>query len=65
MNDPECVSSLIEALAEEESLRVRNRIAFGLADRGWPIPEELVETVQKALPPEFFMDVRLVRHKGA
>jgi HEAT repeat protein len=65
MNDPECVSSLIEALAEEESLRVRNRIAFGLADRGWPISEELVETVQKALPPEFFMDGRRVRHKGA
>ena len=47
------VPSLVEALAEEESLRVRNRIAQGLAEAGWEIPESLLESLQDHVPPDF------------
>lgn len=47
------VPALVAALEEEESLRVKNRIAQGLADRKWAIPEELREACDKALPPGY------------
>ncbi len=45
--------AMSEALEEEESLRVKNRIAGGLADKGWRIPEAMTGRVEAALPPEF------------
>ena len=55
MDDESSVPGLAEALAAEESLRIRNRIAQGLMDRGWIIPEDLRETFRAELPPEFVL----------
>ncbi|MEZ4226738.1 MAG: HEAT repeat domain-containing protein [Polyangiaceae bacterium] len=56
MNDAESIPSLLAALAEEESLRVRNRIAQGFVDRDWDVPESLADTTREALPPEYALD---------
>jgi HEAT repeat protein len=56
MNDAESIESLVAALVEEESLRVRNRIAQGFADRSWDVPESLQEGAREALPPEYALD---------
>lgn len=50
---PEAVPSLVAALADDESLRVRIRIASGLVERAWPISEELQTLVRQKLPPGF------------
>jgi HEAT repeat protein len=55
------VPALVATLEEEESLRVKNRIAQGLADRSWEIPDELRETCTSALPPGFGLDGARVR----
>jgi len=47
------VPALVAALEEEESLRVKNRIAQGLVDRGWTVPDELREVCEKSLPPGY------------
>lgn len=47
------VEALIAALDDEESLRIKNKIAQGLADQGWQVPEELIEAAQQALPDGF------------
>ncbi len=64
MDDEQSVPALLEALAEEESLRVRNRIAQGLSERGWKIPSELHESCQGALPDDFKLEKGLVRRLG-
>ena len=51
--DEAAVEALIEALAEEESLRVKNRIAGGLEQRSWEVPEALRERCSEALPDGF------------
>lgn len=58
---PEAVESLVTALIEDESFRIKNRIAQGLVDRGWEVPEELREECEKALPPGFSLDGGTVR----
>lgn len=50
VNDPQSVPALVAALDGEESLRIRNRIAQGLAERAWTIPEELRDGCKKNLP---------------
>ena len=50
MDDERSVFALVAALEEEESLRVKNRIAAGLAERGWGVPAELRDTCDAALP---------------
>jgi len=50
VNDPQSTPSLVAALDGEESLRVKNRIARGLAERSLPVPEALLETCRKNLP---------------
>jgi hypothetical protein len=55
-DDDASVPALATLLGEEESVRVRNKIADGLAARGWAIPEELRESAGKALPPAFAMN---------
>ncbi|MFO0570231.1 MAG: HEAT repeat domain-containing protein [Polyangiaceae bacterium] len=49
----ESVPALVAALEEEESLRVKNRIAQGLLDRKWSIPEDLRDACSKSLPPDY------------
>lgn len=53
VGDAQSAAALVEALVQEESLRVRNRIASGLTERGWSIPENSIETCKKALPDTF------------
>lgn len=61
VNDPQSVPSLISALAEEESLRIKNRIAQGLSERNWEIPEELRSSCSAALPPSYRLDGATIR----
>lgn len=44
---------LVEALAQEESLRVKNRIARGLEQAGWVLSDELAKRTEAALPPGY------------
>ncbi len=60
---PESVPSLVATIEDEESLRVKNRVAQGLAERGWPVPEELHETCRNALPPGYQLDGELVKKR--
>ncbi len=53
VNDMKSVPALVAALAAEESLRVKNRIAQGLADRGFEIPAELGAACTAGLPPGY------------
>jgi hypothetical protein len=53
MENPASLGALLEALSTEESLRVKNRVAGGIAQRGWEIPEELSASIVKALPEDF------------
>ena len=53
LNDPASLPALLVALEAEESRRVQNRIAQGLADRGWPLPSDLAQSAIKALPPGY------------
>ncbi|PKN45985.1 MAG: hypothetical protein CVU63_08155, partial [Deltaproteobacteria bacterium HGW-Deltaproteobacteria-20] len=41
---------LYKALVGEESVRVKNRVAEGMASRGWKVPEGLADEVAEALP---------------
>jgi hypothetical protein len=54
--DAACLSALVKALVAEESLRVKVRVAEGLAARGWSIPSEQRDEVRTALPPQFGLD---------
>jgi HEAT repeat protein len=62
MEDASSVSPLIESMIEEESLRVKNRTAGGLAQRGWEIPEGLRSALTPVLPSEFSLqDGKIIR----
>lgn len=61
MNDPESVPALVEQLSTEESRRIKNRIAQGLAEKGWRIPEEQGATCKSALPPGYRLVDGVVR----
>jgi hypothetical protein len=54
--DVEAIPALAHLLGDEESVRVRTRIAEGLASRGWSIPEDERQAVGKTLPPAFSLD---------
>lgn len=56
LNLPESAASLVAALETEESLRIKNRIAQGLLDRKWPVPEEHLATCKQALPDDYRLD---------
>lgn len=61
MKNPESASALIASLEEEESLRVKNRLAQNFVDLGWDIPDELVDTAKKHLPSGYRVDGKRVR----
>jgi HEAT repeats len=49
------LETLLAALPEEESLRVKNRIAAGLVECAWTIPEAWTLRVSQNLPPGFLV----------
>lgn len=63
INLPESVTSLVAALETEESLRIKNRIAQGLVERKWPVPEEQRSTCKAALPGDFKLDGELIARR--
>jgi HEAT repeat protein len=60
LNLSESAQSLVAALETEESLRIKNRIAQGLLDRRWPVPDDQLTTCKQALPSEFRLDGSLI-----
>jgi HEAT repeat protein len=54
--DQGSLAPLVKALVTEESLRVKMRLAEGLAARAWPVPAEQRDEVRVALPPQFSID---------
>ncbi|HSO38501.1 MAG TPA: HEAT repeat domain-containing protein [Labilithrix sp.] len=54
--EPEAVAPLIAALLEEESVRVRAKIADGFVAMGWEVPDETRDAVRKVLPPQYTVD---------
>jgi HEAT repeat protein len=47
--DPLSLPALVQMLKSEESTRVKNKVAEGLARLGWPIPKELRSELGEAL----------------
>ena len=54
--DPEATLPLLRALADEESFRVKNKIADGFIAHDWAIPEGERETTRKVLPAGYTID---------
>jgi HEAT repeat protein len=54
--DAESVSPLVTLLLDEESVRVRTKIADGFAALGWEVPDDQREAVRKVLPPRYGVD---------
>jgi hypothetical protein len=55
-DDTAAVPALSRLVAAEESVRVKNKVAEGLVNRGWAIPEEERVEVRKALPTAYVLD---------
>ncbi len=56
--DPAALPALLRLVAEEESVRVRTKIAEGLAARAWDIPPADRDALAKALPPAYAVDAK-------
>jgi HEAT repeat protein len=56
MGQEDAAASLASTLQREESQRIKNRIAQGLAERGWMIPAELCSACRKVLPSGYWLD---------
>lgn len=63
MDDSAALVPLAEALPQEESLRIRNRIAGGIEQRGWEIPSNLQDTLSQALPSDFRLEQGKIRRR--
>lgn len=50
MKTPAAAGPLVQAMKQEESLRVRNRIASGLSDQAWKVPANLNDAARESLP---------------
>jgi hypothetical protein len=54
--DAEALPALVKLLLDEESVRVRAKVAEGLSARGWRIPDAERAAARKVLPPPFTVD---------
>ena len=54
--DEASLEPLLALLLDEESVRIRTKIADGLVNLGWEIPDDQRDAVRKALPPQFGVD---------
>jgi hypothetical protein len=61
LGDEASVPAVVAALEAEESLRIKNRIARGLEEAGWTVPDDLRSVCEKALPDGFRLDSGRVR----
>ena len=61
LGDEASVPALVAALEGEESLRIKNRIARGLEEAGWSVPDELRPVCEKALPEGFRLEAGRIR----
>ena len=59
--DETSAEPICQALVEEESVRVKNRIAEGFASRGWKVPDALVDDINGALPPGWSVRDNLIK----
>jgi HEAT repeat protein len=55
-DDEAAVPALAHLLGDEESVRVRTRIAEGLVAHSWAVPEDERDAVRRSLPPAFALD---------
>jgi len=46
----------VKLLLEEESVRVRTKVADGLAARAWLVPDDNRSVIRKVLPGPFSLD---------
>lgn len=56
VGESDAALALATTLEREESLRIKNRIAQGLTDRGWLVPEDISPAVRKSLPAGYWLD---------
>ncbi|MBX3190270.1 MAG: HEAT repeat domain-containing protein [Labilithrix sp.] len=64
--DPEAIGPLLDAFLEEESMRVKIKIAEGFSSLGWEIPEDQRDAVRKLLPYDYSVDGSgIVKKKGS
>jgi len=65
-DDPNAAEPLIRVLADEESVRIKNKIADGFIARGWSVPDELRADARKDLPAGYTIDGdgHLKKHEG-
>lgn len=54
--DESVLDALLTALRDDESVRVKNRIADGLVVVGWSVPDDVRDAVRKALPAGYGVD---------
>jgi HEAT repeat protein len=54
--DPAAIPALAKLLADDESVRVRTKVAEGLATRSWPLPEDARSAIRDALPAGYALD---------
>ncbi|HWL86719.1 MAG TPA: HEAT repeat domain-containing protein [Polyangiaceae bacterium] len=54
--DAAAVPALLSTLLEDESFRIKNKIADGFVATGWSVPDEQRDAVRKALPPGYSID---------
>jgi HEAT repeat protein len=57
-DDAAALPALVALLLDEESVRVRTKVAEGLAAHGWEIPEDAREAAARTLPPPYAIDPR-------
>jgi HEAT repeat protein len=56
--DAAAVPALVALLLDEESVRVRTKIADGLAANAWEVPQEHWPAAARALPAPFVVDAK-------
>lgn len=55
-DDSTVIAPLVKLMEDEESVRVKNKIADGIVAREWSVPDELREPMRKVLPYAFSID---------
>lgn len=54
--DEAAIPALIKLLLDEESVRVKGKVADGFAALGWAVPEDQRDAVRKVLPYQYTVD---------